>query len=56
MAALQGLTIEQKVVTVANNETGINTEIATQAADGWIVGSITISGSDVIILFTRTVI
>jgi hypothetical protein len=47
--------IEQKVITVANNDGAINTEITTQSADGWLVGSITLSGTDVIILFSRTV-
>jgi hypothetical protein len=46
---------EQKVKTVANNDTDINTEIALQNADNWIVGLIVISGTDVIILFSRTV-
>lgn len=50
-----GITYEQKVVTVANNDTDINTEITTQAADSWILNQITISGSDVILLFSRSI-
>lgn len=50
-----GFTYEQKVVTVANNDTAINAEITTQAADDWVVTNIFISGSDVIILFSRNV-
>lgn len=48
------MTIEQKVVTVANNDTDMNNEIATQAADGYILLSITLSNLDVIMLFNKT--
>lgn len=50
-----GFDTQQKVSTVSNNDSDINTEITTQANDGWIVGFITLSGSDVIILFTRNI-
>lgn len=50
-----GYTTEQKVVTVANNDTAMNNEITTQDADNWLVVSLTLSGTDIIILFTRTI-
>lgn len=49
-----GYTTENKTVTVPNNDTDINAEITNQAADGWVSVQLTISGSDMIILFTRT--
>lgn len=49
------MTMEQKVLTVANNDTDINAAITAQAVDGWFVGSLTLSGTDIIILFTRRV-
>jgi hypothetical protein len=52
---VEGYTYEQKVVTVANTDTAINDEIDTQAEDDWIVTLLTISGSDVILLFSRQV-
>lgn len=52
---IPGFTYEQKVSTVANNDTAINAEITTQAADDWTVSNIVVSGSDVIILFQRNV-
>lgn len=51
-----GFTIEQKVVFVSNTETDINNEITTQSADLWTLSSITISGTDVILLFSRTTV
>jgi hypothetical protein len=49
--------VEQKVVTVSNNDGAINTEIDTQAAEdpAWLVNNLFIypSGASVIILFTR---
>lgn len=50
-----GYNTEQKVVTVVNNDTDINAELTTQAVDSWIATLFTVSGSDVIILFTRNV-
>jgi hypothetical protein len=50
-----GYTYEQKVVTVANDDTAMNAEITTQAADDWTLSQITISGSDAILLFSRNV-
>ena len=51
-----GTTIEQKVVTVTNDDTTINTEITTQGSDQWIFGGIVIwsDNSKVILLFSRT--
>lgn len=49
-----GLTIEQKVVTVLNSDTEINDSITAEAADDWAVTSLTLSGTDIIILFTKT--
>lgn len=51
---IPGQLTEQKVVTVANNDTAINAEISTQDLNSWSVSQIIVSGSDVIILFTRT--
>jgi hypothetical protein len=50
-----GYTTEQKTVTVANNDTDMNVEITAQTEDSWIVVSLTLSGTDMVILFTRTV-
>lgn len=52
---IPGYTTEQKVSTVSNNDAAINAEIDAQAADRWIVYSLTLSGASVIILFTRTI-
>lgn len=46
-------TSEQKILTVANNDTDVNAAITAQAADGWITAQLIVSGSDIIILFTR---
>lgn len=51
-----GYLLEQKVSTISNNDTDINAEITTQASDGWVVSTIILSGTDVIILFTRQTI
>lgn len=55
---ITGYILEQKVVTVANNDSAINTEIDTQGAEdlAWVVTNLFISGSDVIILFARQVV
>lgn len=50
-----GFTTEQKVSTVSNNDVAINAEIDAQAADNWIVSSLILSGTYIIILFTRTI-
>lgn len=52
---ISGINTEQKVVTVSNNDEAINAELTTQGADGWLASQLTISGSDVIILFSRNV-
>lgn len=51
-----GTTIEQKVVTVANVDATINTEIDTQGADGWLLGFVTVwtDNTKVILFFSRT--
>ena len=51
-----GYNTEQKTVTVPNNDTDINAEITTQAVDGWLASLFTVSGADVIILFTRNTV
>lgn len=50
---IPGYDTQQKVVTVANNDTAINNEITTQAVDGWTVVFLTVSGSDMVITFSR---
>lgn len=52
---IPGYSTEQVVSTIANNDTAMNTEIASKAVDGWIAASLTLSGANVIILFTRTI-
>lgn len=53
---VSGYTTEYKSVTTTSDDSSINTEIATQGADSWLVVSLTYKTSDdtVIILFTRT--
>lgn len=51
---IPGYTTEQWVQTVPNNDAAINDAIATNNAENWVVVSLTLSGTDVIILFTRT--
>lgn len=55
---ITGYILEQKVETVANNDSAINTAIDTQGAEvpAWVVTNLFISGSDVIILFARQVV
>lgn len=50
---IEGILYEQKVSTVANNDTAMNDEITLQAADDWVLSQIIISGSDAILLFSR---
>lgn len=52
---IQGYTTEQKVITVGNNDEEINASITSEAADNWLVVSLTLSGTDIIILYTRTI-
>lgn len=52
---IPGINTQQKVVTVANNDEAINTEIETQGEDGWLAGLLTPNGSNIIILFSRNV-
>lgn len=51
---IQGYTTEFQVKRVADNDTDINNEITTQGVDNWLVVSLTLSGTDMVILFTRT--
>lgn len=46
-------TVSQIVSVVNNTETDINAEISSKNSDGWIAGFILVSGTDVIILFTK---
>lgn len=56
MAAITpSITVEQKVVTVANNDTDINASITTEAADDWLVTLLCVSGSDMVILYSRNI-
>ena len=49
-----GITMEQQVKIVAQDEAVINDLISAQAADSWIVQQVTSDGSgNVIVLFTR---
>lgn len=56
MAAPPGLTIEQKVIRVADNDAAINAEITTQSADDWILQEMVISGGNMVLLFNRTTV
>lgn len=52
-----GFATEQKVVTVANNDSAINAEITTQSGDDWLMEDLFIypDGTNVILSFVRTV-
>ncbi len=50
-----GYSTQAKVVTVANDDTSMNAAIVAQGADSWLPVSLTLSGTDIIILFTRTI-
>lgn len=52
---IPGYITEQKVVTVSNNDSDINTELTTQGLDTWLATSFFANGSDITILFTRTI-
>lgn len=52
---IQGYNTEHKVVTVANNDGAINASITAEAIDMWVPASLILSGTDVIILYTRTI-
>lgn len=51
-----GTEFEQKVVTVANVDATINLEIETQAQVGWIASQFILNGSNMTIVFTRTIV
>ncbi len=53
MPVINGITIEQIVSTVANDDATINTEIAAKGEDNWLLSSLTVSSSDIILLFTK---
>ncbi len=50
---IPGFTFEQKIVSVAALDVAVNAVIAAQAVDSWMVSSLILSGTDLIILFTR---
>ena len=52
---IQGYNTEQTTSQVANNSTAINAEIALKDADGWLLSGSVVSGSDIILFFTRNV-
>lgn len=52
---IPGFNTEQKTVTVVNTDTNINDEITAQAADEWTAALLILSGSNMVILFTRTI-
>lgn len=52
---ITGFTYEQKVVTVTNDDTSMNGEITTQAVDDWVLQNLVVSGTDVILVFSRQV-
>lgn len=52
---ITGITYEQKVVTVTNDDTSMNGEITTQAVDDWVLQNLVVSGTDVILVFSRQV-
>ena len=54
-APVTTLPIEQKVSTVANNDTAINAAITTEAATNWVVSFMTVSGANMVILFQRII-
>lgn len=56
MPLIPGYTTEQKVVTVANNDTAINASIATELPDDWLITLMVIypDGSQIILLYAKT--
>lgn len=52
---IPGIEYEQKVITVTNDDTSMNGEITTQAADNWVLQNLVLSGTDVILIFSRQV-
>lgn len=47
--------IEQKVVQVANDAASINASLTTENADGWVMGYSILSGSDILLFYSKTV-
>lgn len=45
--------VEQKVVVVPATESDINTSLTTENPNEWVCGTIVISGSDAIIIYSR---
>lgn len=56
MEVIPGYQTEQKVQTVSNDDASINAAIAAQAADSWVVSLLTLSGANMVILFSRTIV
>lgn len=56
ITGLPGYILEQKVVTVANDDTSINAALTAQAVDNWVAQELTLSGANMVILFSRTVV
>lgn len=52
---IPGYTTEQKTVTVAATDVNINAAITAQGADSWTVSQLVLSGTDMVILFSRTI-
>lgn len=52
---IPGYDTQQKTLTVPNTDEDMNEAINEQASEGWIVGALTPSGDDMVILFTRNV-
>lgn len=50
-----GQNTEHKTVTVANNDGAINASITAEAVDMWVPASLILSGTDMVILYTRTI-
>lgn len=48
--------IQQKVLFVENNEAAIQAAIDTQALESWVLGLMIVSGTDMVLLFSKAVI
>lgn len=52
---IPGYDTQQKTITVANNDTALNASITAEAAEGWMVTLMILSGSDMVLLYSRNV-
>lgn len=52
---ISGYNTEHKTVTVANNDVAMNASITAEAVDMWVPASLILSGTDMVILYTRTI-